>query len=128
MLKTLMRQVRQYKTVSIITPIFAALEVLMETLIPFVTAWLIDRGIQAGNMNEIWKYGLMMLALSFLSLLFGFLAAKTAATASAGFACNLRDAMYQNIQRFSFSIEPADGKSCHCIPKQEEKSRPKSSP
>ena len=103
MLKTLMRQVRQYKTVSIITPIFAALEVLMETLIPFVTAWLIDRGIQAGNMNEIWKYGLMMLALSFLSLLFGFLAAKTAATASAGFACNLRDAMYQNIQRFSFS-------------------------
>ena len=103
MLKTLMRQVRQYKTVSIITPIFAALEVLMETLIPFVTAWLIDRGIQAGNMNEIWKYGLLMLALSFLSLLFGFLAAKTAATASAGFACNLRDAMYQNIQRFSFS-------------------------
>ena len=103
MLKTLMRQVKQYKTVSIITPIFAALEVLMETLIPFVTAWLIDRGIQAGNMNEIWKYGLMMLALSFLSLLFGFLAAKTAATASAGFACNLRDAMYQNIQRFSFS-------------------------
>ena len=103
MLKTLMRQIKQYKTVSIITPIFAALEVLMETLIPFVTAWLIDRGIQAGNMNEIWKYGLMMLALSFLSLLFGFLAAKTAATASAGFACNLRDAMYQNIQRFSFS-------------------------
>ena len=103
MLKTLMRQVKQYKTVSIITPIFAALEVLMETLIPFVTAWLIDRGIQAGNMNEIWKYGLLMLALSFLSLLFGFLAAKTAATASAGFACNLRDAMYQNIQRFSFS-------------------------
>ena len=103
MLKTLMRQVKQYKTVSIVTPIFAALEVLMETLIPFVTAWLIDRGIQAGNMSEIWKYGLMMLALSFLSLLFGFLAAKTAATASAGFACNLRDAMYQNIQRFSFS-------------------------
>ena len=103
MLKTLMRQVKQYKTVSIVTPIFAALEVLMETLIPFVTAWLIDRGIQAGNMNEIWKYGLLMLALSFLSLLFGFLAAKTAATASAGFACNLRDAMYQNIQRFSFS-------------------------
>ena len=103
MLKTLMRQVKQYKTVSIVTPVFAALEVLMETLIPFVTAWLIDRGIQAGNMSEIWKYGLMMLALSFLSLLFGFLAAKTAATASAGFACNLRDAMYQNIQRFSFS-------------------------
>ena len=103
MLKTLMRQVKQYKTVSIVTPVFAALEVLMESLIPFVTAWLIDRGIQAGNMSEIWKYGLMMLALSFLSLLFGFLAAKTAATASAGFACNLRDAMYQNIQRFSFS-------------------------
>ena len=103
MLKTLMRQVKQYKTVSIVTPVFAALEVLMETLIPFVTAWLIDRGIQAGNMSEIWKYGLMMLALSFLSLLFGFLAAKTAATASAGFACNLRDAMYQSIQRFSFS-------------------------
>ena len=103
MLKTLMRKIKQYKTVSILTPAFAALEVLMEVLIPFTTASLIDKGIQAGNMGEVWKYGGLMLLLAFLSLFFGVAAAKTAARASSGFACNLRDAMYENIQTFSFS-------------------------
>lgn len=103
MLKTLMKQIKEYKTVSILTPIFAALEVLMEVLIPFTTASLIDKGIQAGNMGEIIKYGVFMLLLAFLSLFFGVAAAKTAAKASAGFAYNLRDAMYETVQTFSFS-------------------------
>ncbi|MBP3454000.1 MAG: ABC transporter ATP-binding protein [Clostridia bacterium] len=103
MLKTLMRQIKEYKTVSILTPTFAALEVLMEVLIPFTTASLIDQGIQAGNMAEILKYGLYMILLAFLSLFFGVAAAKTAAKASAGFAYNLREAMYETVQTFSFS-------------------------
>ncbi|MBQ8313079.1 MAG: ABC transporter ATP-binding protein [Clostridia bacterium] len=103
MLKTLMRQIKEYKTVSILTPTFAALEVLMEVLIPFTTAALIDQGIQAGNMAEILKYGLYMILLAFLSLFFGVAAAKTAAKASAGFAYNLREAMYETVQIFSFS-------------------------
>ena len=103
MIKTLFGQVKQYKKATLLTPLCAALEVLMEVLIPFVTAELIDKGIQAGNMSEIWRYGLMMLGLAMLSLLFGVLAAKFASTASSGFAANLRNAMYENIQTFSFS-------------------------
>ena len=103
MIKTLIRQIKGYRTVSILTPIFAALEVVMEVLIPFTTASLIDLGIQAGNMAEIIKYGLLMIALAFASLFFGVAAARTASTASAGFAYNLRDAMYTTIQTFSFS-------------------------
>ena len=103
MLKTLMAQIRQYRLVSLLTPLMAALEVLMETLIPFVTAMLIDQGIQQGDMPAIMKYGVMMLGLAFASLLFGVLAARFAATACAGFAANIRNAMYENIQKFSFS-------------------------
>ncbi len=103
MLKTLMKQIKEYKAVSILTPLFAALEVLMEVLIPFTTASLIDKGIQAGSMGEIIKYGAFMLVLAFLSLFFGVAAAKTAAKASSGFAYNLRDAMYETVQTFSFS-------------------------
>ncbi len=103
MLKTLMRQIKQYKTVSILTPTFAALEVFMEVLIPFTTAALIDKGIQAGNMAEILKYGLYMILLAFLSLFFGVAAARTASRASAGFAYNLREALYEAVQTFSFS-------------------------
>ena len=103
MLKTLMRQIKQYKAVSILTPTFAALEVFMEVLIPFTTAALIDKGIQAGNMAEILKYGLYMILLAFMSLFFGVAAAKTAARASAGFAYNLREALYETVQTFSFS-------------------------
>ena len=82
MIKTLFGQVKQYKKATLLTPLCAALEVLMEVLIPFVTAELIDKGIQAGNMSEIWRYGLKMLGLAMLSLLFGVLAAKFASTAS----------------------------------------------
>lgn len=75
----------------------------MEILIPFVTAAIIDRGIEAEDIHQIYLYGGIMIALAFLSLLFGFLAGKYAASASSGFACNLRQGMYENIQRFSFS-------------------------
>lgn len=103
MIKTLFRQVKQYKMASLLTPLFAALEVLMEVLIPFVTAELIDKGIQGGSIEYVWRYGLLMVGMAMLSLLFGLLAAKFAATASSGFAANLRNAMYENIQTFSFS-------------------------
>ncbi|MBR4081735.1 MAG: ABC transporter ATP-binding protein, partial [Clostridia bacterium] len=103
MIRKIFAQVKQYKRATILTPLCAALEVLMEVLIPFTTASLIDKGIQAGNMGEIWKYGLLMMGLALMSLLFGVLAAWLAARASSGFAANLRDAMYTNIQTFSFS-------------------------
>ena len=103
MMKTLLRQVGAYKKASILTPVFTALEVLMEVLIPFITAQIIDRGIEAGDLGQIYLYGAIMLGMAFLSLVFGFLAGKYAAEASSGFACNLRDGMYANIQRFSFS-------------------------
>ena len=103
MLKTLLKQVKQYKKPSLLTPLFAALEVVMEVLIPFITAAIIDQGITAGNMRIIGLYGFIMLVTAMFSLLFGVLAGKYASDASAGFACNLRDAMYENIQTFSFS-------------------------
>ena len=103
MLKTLLKQVKQYKKPSLLTPLFAALEVVMEVLIPFITAAIIDQGITAGNMRIIGLYGFIMLVTAMFSLLFGVLAGKYAADASAGVACNLRDAMYENIQTFSFS-------------------------
>lgn len=103
MIKTLLRQVGEYRNASILTPVFTSLEVVMEVLIPYVTAMLIDRGITAGNMQNVYFYGLVMLAMACLSLLFGVLAGKYAAYASTGFAANLRNAMYRNIQTFSFS-------------------------
>ena len=72
-------------------------------LIPFITAAIIDKGIEAGDMGKVYFYGALMLIMAFLSLLFGMLAGKYAAEASSGFACNLRDGMYENIQTFSFS-------------------------
>ena len=103
MLKTLSRCIGRYRQASVLTPVFTALEVFMEILIPFVTAAIIDRGIEAGDMQKILIYGAVMLACAFLSLLFGVQAGKYGATASSGFACNLRDGMYANVQRFSFS-------------------------
>ena len=103
MIKTLLKQVKQYKTVSILTPVFIILEVIMEVLLPYITANIIDKGINAGDMNKVYFYGTAMLAMAFLSLSFAIIAGKFAAKASAGFACNLREAMYENIQKFSFS-------------------------
>lgn len=103
MLKTLYQQIGEYKKESVLTPVFSALEVLMEILIPFVTASIIDKGISAGNMQKVCLYGAVMLLLAFLSLFFGIQAGRYAAAASSGFACNLREGMYANIQTFSFS-------------------------
>ena len=103
MIMTLLGQVKQYRRDSILTPVFTALEVLMEVLIPFITASLIDQGIEAGNMTKVLQYGGLMLAIAFCSLACGALAGTFAASAASGFACNLRDGMYENIQRFSFS-------------------------
>lgn len=103
MLQTLYQQIGEYKKDSILTPIFTALEVLMEILIPFVTASIIDKGIEAGNMQMVCLYGAVMLILAFFSLFFGIQAGRYAASASSGFACNLRESMYANIQTFSFS-------------------------
>ena len=103
MIRTFARYIGQYKRDTILTPICTALEVLMEILIPFVTASIIDEGIQAGDMGKVWLYGGLMLALAFLSLFFGAMAGKLGASASSGFAANLRQGMFENIQRYSFS-------------------------
>lgn len=103
MIKTLSGCIGKYKRESILTPLFTALEVFMEILIPFITASIIDKGIQAQNMSMVLLYGGIMIACAFLSLFFGIEAGRYASTASTGFACNLRDAMYENIQSFSFS-------------------------
>ena len=102
MLSTLIKQIGEYKKASIATPLLTALEVVMDVLIPYVTALLIDRGIMAGNMQAVYLYGLLMVGMALLSLLFGILAGRVSAYASTGFAANLRRAMYRNIQTFSF--------------------------
>lgn len=103
MIKTLTGQIKQYKRDTILTPIFTALEVIMEVLIPYVTARIIDLGISQHNMHNVWKYGIMTLVMALFGLLFGTLAGVFDASASTGFARNLRQSMFENIQRFSFS-------------------------
>ncbi len=103
MIKTLKSCIGQYKKATILTPIFTSLEVLMEVMIPFITASLIDKGVSSGNMNEVIKYGIIMLVLAFASLFCGVMSGKYAAEASTGFAANVRDKMYQKIQTYSFS-------------------------
>ncbi|MCR5594854.1 MAG: ABC transporter ATP-binding protein/permease [Lachnospiraceae bacterium] len=102
MLKTLAAQTREFKVATILTPTFAALEVVMETLLPLMMAGIIDKGIMPGNMAEVYKYGAIMIVMAIASLSFGIAAGRLAANASAGFAYNVRTAMYDNIQTFSF--------------------------
>lgn len=103
MIKKLSKYVGEYKKYAIITPVLVTLEALMEIVIPLLMAQLIDRGIDAGNMGEITKYGVILLAAALLTMTFGVLAGKTAPMASAGFAKNLRQAMYYKVQDFSFA-------------------------
>lgn len=103
MLKTLGKQIKEYKKASILTPVFVTCEVIMELLIPILMAKIIDDGIGKGNDALVYKVGAMMAVLAMLSLLFGILNGKYAAEASTGFAKNLRKGMYENIQNFSFS-------------------------
>ncbi len=103
MLKSLKSCIGEYKKAAILTPIFTALEVLMEVLIPFVTASIIDKGINAKDMSAVLKYGGIMLAIAFMALFCGAMSAKFSAEASTGFAANVRDKMYKKIQTYSFS-------------------------
>jgi ATP-binding cassette subfamily B protein len=103
MFRTLLKQVKQYKAAALLTPLWTTLEVIMGVLIPYATASIIDKGIGAGSLPDVYKYGGIMVGLAMLSLLFGILAGRFAAYSSTGLAANLRMAMYENIQRFSFS-------------------------
>ena len=103
MIRTLTRQIKEYRTASIMTPVWTATEVVLDVLIPYVTASLIDKGINAGSMENVYLYGAVMIGMAFLSLAFGILAGRSVAYAASGFAANLRKAMYRNIQRFAFS-------------------------
>ena len=103
MVKTLMKQIKEYKKDSLLTMFYAIVEVILEIMIPLLMAGLIDQGIEAQNISAITRYGIMMFVIALCTLSLGFLAGKFAARASTGFAANLRDAMYTNIQTFSFS-------------------------
>ena len=103
MIKKLASHLGEYKRAAILTPMFAALEAVMDILLPTIMAFIIDLGIERGDMNAIVKYGLLTFAVAAIALLLGILAGKYAAEASTGFAGNLRDAMYENIQHYSFS-------------------------
>lgn len=103
MIKKLAKSIREYKKESILTPIFVSLEVIMEVVIPLLMANLIDKGMYAGDMNEILKIGLELVGAAMLSLIFGVLSGSVAAKASAGFAKNLRKDLYYKVQDFSFS-------------------------
>jgi ATP-binding cassette subfamily B protein len=103
MIKTLAAQVKEYKAASIATPLFMILEVLMETLIPLLMASIIDDGVEAGNINHIYAVGGLMVVLAIIGLLAGVLGGKYGAKASAGLAKNLRKAMFEKIQTYSFA-------------------------
>ncbi len=103
MLKTLWAQVGRYKKQAILTPLFTMGEAVLEIAVPLVMASIIDDGIEAGNIGHVYRYGALMVGLAALGLLAGILAGTTAATASSGFAANLRGAMFRNIQEFSFA-------------------------
>ena len=103
MIKKLVSYLGEYKAASIKTPLFAALEAIMDVLLPTIMAFIIDQGIEKGDMNAILKYGLLTFLVAVVALALGVLAGKYAAEASTGFAGNLRDAMYENIQHYSFS-------------------------
>ena len=103
MIKKLVSHLGEYKAASIKTPLFAALEAVMDVLLPTIMAFIIDQGIEKGDMNAIIRYGLLTFLVAAIALVLGVLAGKYAAEASTGLAGNLRDAMYENIQHFSFS-------------------------
>jgi ATP-binding cassette subfamily B protein len=103
MIKTLAKSIRQYKKESILTPILVTGEVVLEIIIPLLMADLIDYGIDQGNMNVVMKYGIALLISALIEMIVGAWAGKAAASASAGFAANLRQDAYDNVQNFSFS-------------------------
>ena len=103
MIRKLLKSVREYKKASLLAPFFVSMEVIMEVTIPFIMSFLIDNGINKGDMNMIFKIGGIIALLACVSLMFGVLSGNFAARASSGFAKNLRKDMYYNVQRFSFA-------------------------
>ena len=103
MIKALAKQIKEYKSASLVTPIFMILEVAMEMVIPLLMASIIDDGVQAGDMKHIFVIGCYMILAAIVGLFAGVMGGKYGAKASTGFARNLREAMYENIQTFSFS-------------------------
>ena len=103
MIATLVKQIKQYKKETILTPILVMIEVVLDILIPFLMSKMVDEGITPGNMAAVWKYGMLMLVAAIFALITGGLSGRYAAIASAGFAKNLREAEFKNIQNFSFS-------------------------
>ena len=103
MIRTLLKEVKEYKAASIATPIFMILEVLFETLIPFLMASIIDKGVNTGDIHHIYKVGGIMIVAAFLGLLAGMAGGRYGAKASTGFAKNLRNAMFDRIQTYSFA-------------------------
>ncbi len=102
MLKTLTAQIKEYKKDSLLSPLYVVLEAVMEMIIPYIMSAIIDQGVTAANMSAIYKYGALMIVAAACGLLFGLLGAKTSARASAGFAKNIRYALYDHVQDFSF--------------------------
>ena len=103
MIKTLMKSLREHKKGSILTVMLSILEVVFEIIIPLCMSELIDVGIDMGNMGQVWRYGIALLCFALMQLLTGVVSAHLAAKASAGFAANLRQDMYDNVQTFSFA-------------------------
>ena len=103
MLKTLARQIKEYKKVSMMTPVFMVLEVIMDTAIPLIMASIIDYGVEVGDINHIYKMGALMIVVAAFGLFTGYMGGVCGAKASTGFAKNLRKAMFENIQTFSFA-------------------------
>ena len=103
MVKKIISYIGEFKRDTILTPVYVALEAVMETIIPLLMAWIIDNGVGKGNIKYVCIVGGVMLITAFLSLTFGVLGGKHAARASSGFARNLRRGMYYNIQDYSFS-------------------------
>ncbi len=103
MLRTLLKEVKEYKRASVVTPLFMILEVLMEMVIPYLMASIIDKGVNAGDIGHIYRVGVLMIAAALVGLFAGIGGGRFGAKASAGFAKNLRAAMFNNIQTFSFS-------------------------
>ena len=99
-MRKVLQQLGKYRRDTFLCIGLTALEVIMEILMPFVTAIIIDRGLEAGNLPVVYRYGALMVIMAFMSLIFGALAGKNAASAASGLSANLREAIYANIQTF----------------------------
>ena len=106
MIRTLLKEVKEYKAASIVTPLFMILEVLMETVIPFLMASIIDKGVETGDIHHIYKVGGIMVVAAFIGLVAGMAGGRYGAKASAGFAKNLRQAMFERMQISIISVQP----------------------